>query len=219
LKALEVSALKAYKFLDSFFGLKSLREKRLKISTLQDLNDPFELLPFDVSNRLHRSALRTTLGGLAACRGILCFSADWRDPVIWAHYSDKHRGLCLEFRLPDELCHEINYVSKRLLFPTAPVLGDATALLFTKYINWKYEKEIRVWAALNEKADGLYFSNFGDDLKLTKVIAGARCSIPEHKIIEALGELVRDVTVIKARAGFKQFEVVKDKRGFSKEHS
>jgi hypothetical protein len=94
----------AYKFLDEHFGLKSLSEKRLKISTLSDLNDPFELLPYEVVDRNLRRVLRGIRDKWMRTHGILCFSADWRDPVIWAHYSDKHRGLCLGFEIPDEKC-------------------------------------------------------------------------------------------------------------------
>ncbi|HXM22427.1 MAG TPA: DUF2971 domain-containing protein [Terriglobales bacterium] len=208
--------MRAYKFLDSNFGLKSLREKRLKISTLHDLNDPFELLPYELSDRNLRRALRATRDELATRRGILCFSADWKDPVIWAHYSDKHRGLCLGFEIPDEQCRRVKYVPKRLPFPAGPVLGDAETLLFTKFINWKYEQEIRVWAALNSKEDGLYFSYFGEAFRLVKVIAGARCTLLENEIAQALSPLAENVVVIQARAGFKEFEIVKDKRGFPK---
>ncbi len=139
------ASMRAYKFLDAEFGLKSLRERRLKISTLHDLNDPFELLPYEMSDRNHRSALRETRNQMARNRGILCFSADWRDPVIWAHYSDKHRGLCLGFEIPDEKCSRVRYVVSRLPFPARLALADAEKLHSTKYINWKYEQEIRVW--------------------------------------------------------------------------
>ena len=72
--------MRVYKFLDSHFGLKSLYEKRLKISKIDDLNDPFELLPFDLSDRLQRHAAHETRKVMAATRGLLCFSASWRDP-------------------------------------------------------------------------------------------------------------------------------------------
>jgi hypothetical protein len=114
--------MRAYKFLNEHFGLKSLSERRLKISTLADLNDPFELLPYEMSDRNRRRALRETRDELARRRGMLCFSADWIDPVIWAHYSDKHRGLCLGFEIPDEQCKKIQYVSKRLTLPAFPTL-------------------------------------------------------------------------------------------------
>jgi hypothetical protein len=84
--------MRAYKFLDEKFGLKTLAEKRLKISRLDDLNDPFELIPFDIRNRANRFALKRVRAQLARNRGMLCFSGNWRDPVLWAHYSDKHRA-------------------------------------------------------------------------------------------------------------------------------
>ena len=144
--------------------------------------------------------------------GMLCFSADWRDPVIWSHYSDKHRGLCLGFEIPDEKCLKVKYVEKRLPFPATPTLADADVLHSTKFINWKYEQEIRVWAELNDSEQELYFAPFGEILRLVKVFAGARCSLSESKIVEALGPLAKETTLLKARAGFGKFEIVKDER-------
>jgi len=86
--------MRAYKFLNEHFGLKSLSEKRIKISEIHELNDPFELIPFDLGDRRHRVAMIRMRDQLASDGiGILCFSATWSDPVIWAHYSDKHKGI------------------------------------------------------------------------------------------------------------------------------
>lgn len=206
--------MRVYKFLDEEFGLKTLRERKVKISTLDDLNDPFELLPYDIRDKNLRRVLQNTRNTVARNRGMLCFSAGWRDPVIWAHYARKHHGFCLGFEVPDETCKRVRYVSRRLTFPRVPGPADSDALLFTKYANWAYEEEIRIWAALNEKEDDLYFSKFGDHLRLFKVIAGARCLIPEKVIKETLGTSADEMTLIKARAGFGKFEVVKNERGF-----
>jgi hypothetical protein len=115
--------MQVYKFLDAQFGLKSLSERRIKISILSDLNDPFELLPWELSNRAYRNAARRTRSELATRRGILCFSADWRDPVIWAHYSDKHKGICLGFEISDDVCKKVKYVPRRLPFSHQARLG------------------------------------------------------------------------------------------------
>ena len=207
--------MRAYKFLDAHFGIKSLTEKRLKISRLPDLNDPFELIPYNLADRRLRRALLTTRDQIATNRGILCFCRSWRDPVTWAHYSDKHKGLCLGFEIPDEKCKAVNYVAKRLPFPAQPTVAEAETMLFTKYINWKYEQEVRVWVALNDRENNLYFSPFGEELRLAEVIAGARCSLSKVEIVQALGPLAGATSVIKARAGFREYEVVRDKRGFS----
>jgi hypothetical protein len=84
--------MRVYKFLDTHFGMKTLAEKRLKISTLEDLNDPFELLCFEMTDKIKRPAVNLARKEWGATTGMLCFSSEWRDPVIWAHYSDKHRA-------------------------------------------------------------------------------------------------------------------------------
>lgn len=204
---------RVYKFLDAKFGMKTLSEKRLKISTLDDLNDPFELLPFGMADKTNRIALNQARKIWGTEHGILCFSASWHDPVVWAHYSDKHRGLCLGFEIPEEVGTEVRYISERLLLPQKLAPDDATAWVFTKYENWSYEQEIRCCARLDEPSDGLYFMAFGETLKLVEVIVGARCDLTEQMVSEVLRPFW-NVPIIKARAGFSRFEIVEDRRGF-----
>jgi hypothetical protein len=204
--------MRVYKFLNAKFGLKTLREKQLKISTLDDLNDPFELYGYEMTVKKKRKEWRNARKGWGSQRGLMCFSADWRDPVIWAHYSDKHKGLCLGFEIPDNVGCKVDYVNSRLkLSDTLPV-EDAGAWLYTKYENWEYEQEIRCWTTLDTPSQGMYFMEFGPLLKLVEVIAGARCPLTKIKILEAVKPL-NDVKLIKARAGFQRFEVVEDQRG------
>jgi len=44
--------MRVYKFLDPRFGMKTLAEKRLKISTLEDLNDPFDRAPSGIWDKV-----------------------------------------------------------------------------------------------------------------------------------------------------------------------
>jgi hypothetical protein len=197
-----------YKFLCEKFGLKSLREQRLKIAQVGDLNDPFELLPFKCLNKRQREALRNTRDRMAERRGMVCFSATWRDPVMWAHYSDKHRGLCLGFQVPRNKCRRIRYTAERLPFPKVPTRADAEALLFTKYKNWEYEQEMRMWARLEDQEAGLYFADFDPALQLSSVIVGARCEISDVDLSKALGAQANKVRLVRSRASFIRFEIV-----------
>src|SRR5271155_4121200 len=153
--------MRAYKFLDEKYGLKSLEEKRLKQSRIPDLNDPFELIPYDLTDPNFRKVFLKTRGDLNEKKGLLCFSADWKNPVIWAHYSDKHKGLCLGFEIPEmngdpkNDAGYVKYVQHLSPFPlNFENMPDsehdsfARSVLFTKYKDWAYEKEIRVWADL-----------------------------------------------------------------------
>jgi Protein of unknown function (DUF2971) len=212
--------MRVYKFLDSHFALQSLSEKRLKISKFEDLNDPFELIPYNLSNQGQRWALQAMRRQLGQNRGMLCFSATWKDPVLWAHYADKHKGICIGFELPTKFCKRVFYVSKRSTFPRKVTLNDtaiAQVILYTKFKNWKYEQEVRSYITLEDEENGLYFADFGSDLRPFLVIAGARCTTTKAEIIKALGPMAKTVKLIKGRAGFRRFEIVKDKRGFKPE--
>jgi hypothetical protein len=212
------SMMLVYKFLTAEFGLKSLREKRLKLSTLDDLNDPFELLPYDMTDRKNRGIVREAAKVWGSKHGMLCMSADWRDPVIWAHYADKHKGLCLGFEVAEKTVRHVRYVDRRLPFPKSPEaieIEEAYNWFLTKFKSWAYEKEIRSWIKLLDTLDGgLHFKSFDASLRLVRVIAGARCATSLQELENAARPLA-GVEFIKARAGFSEFEIVIDERGFS----
>jgi hypothetical protein len=76
-----------YHFLNAHWGLDDLRERRLKISRIMDLNDPFEFLGVDLADRQVRKGLKKTKKELAEEQGLLCFSKSWRNLVLWGHYA------------------------------------------------------------------------------------------------------------------------------------
>ena len=86
-----------YHFIDCKYGLQDITKKRIKVSRLSDLNDPYELAGIAFSDAELVAALDRTKAQLDKIRGVLCFSRDWANPVIWSHYADSHRGLCLGF--------------------------------------------------------------------------------------------------------------------------
>jgi hypothetical protein len=216
--------MRAYKFLDPQFGLKSLYEGRLKQSRVNELNDPFELLPYDLTDSDIRRAFLKTRDDIHKDRGVACFSASWRDPVVWAHYSDKHRGLCLGFEVPEidgnpesDECHPVTYVPQPLQFPAdfadlpdSERFAIVQRVLFTKYKNWAYEEEIRLWAPLQNEENGIHFLEFDEKLQLVEVILGARSKVTEDSINGALGVLAAKVKIIKARAAYDRFEMVEE---------
>ena len=218
--------MRVYKFLDAKFGLENIKDRRLKQSRVSDLNDPFELRSYDVSDLALRMAFLTTTEDVDKARGLLCFSADWKNPVIWAHYSDKHRGLCLGFEIPeiqDDPKSDVGfvkYVPQLLPFPLhfeqmSESEHDhfARAALFTKFEHWAYEKEIRIWSPLAQEENGLYFVAFGQDMKLKEVIIGQRSSVSKQQVVEALALIDGKVEVRRARAAYDKFEMVEDEQG------
>jgi hypothetical protein len=149
--------------------------------------------------------------------GLLCFSKTWHDPVLWSHYGEKHRGICLGYDLQDAFVEPVRYRTDRLK-PQFSADGELVQneqltkdMLFTKYERWHYEDEIRTWVDLDPKtadADGHYFFDYSDQLALREVILG-----PLHKTrVSEYLSLVKDMTptvyVKQTRLAYSKFSVV-----------
>jgi Protein of unknown function (DUF2971) len=203
--------MRLFHFLNTDFALKDIRERRLKISRIDELNDPFEFLGVDTSNREYRDALNKTKSEISKNKGLLCFSKNWNNPVLWGHYADKHRGICLGFDMPDDLPRQVSYVNSRFNWPTEIDQSFMTQLLFTKFSHWSYEDEYRVYVKLEDRDGDFYYFDFCEELVLKQVIVGPSSSASRSDVQTALGDLSPNIEVFKARAAFKSFSVVKNK--------
>lgn len=211
--------MRVYKFLSARYGLEALKKRRLKISRINELNDPFEFLGAKLSNHELRRALKTVKNRLDETRGLLCFSKRWKNPVLWSHYAEAHRGVCLAFDVPDDRLVSVQYTRKRpdpLAFFTADKAAqerEMKGLLCRKFCHWRYESEARLFVGL-EKIDaesGLYFLDFSDALALKQVFAGAESNVSRTDVAEALGDGYAHVERIKTRAAFQTFNVVRNR--------
>ena len=106
--------MRLYHFINKKYGLESLNLKRLKIAQIDQLNDPFELLGVELSNPQYRDLFNQLKQDLSKDIGILCFCANYHNPALWAHYAEKHKGLCLGFDVPLEACQKVRYSETRL---------------------------------------------------------------------------------------------------------
>lgn len=205
--------MRVFHFRNAKNGLKSLKEKRLKIARIIELNDPFEFLGADLSNPEFRKAMNMAKKQISKTTGILCFSRNWRNPVQWSHYAEKHKGICMGFEIPKRLLARVDYVDERLPYRNVIDMELMKKFLTTKFSHWSYEEEYRLFISLDKNKDenGLYFSDFSNDTRLKQVIVGVRSSLSRKQVSEALGNLRHDVEVFKARPAFKSFEVVRNK--------
>jgi hypothetical protein len=210
--------MRLYQFLRASHALDDLQRQRLKISRLHELNDPFELLAADLRDKAMRRAFEATRAGLVERFGVLCFSRGWRNPVMWSHYADRHRGVCLGFDVPTGKFSPMNYDAKRLPDVLPKLLtGTAQAqenmmlrLLTTKFRDWKYEDEVRVFSVLDDvdPATGFYFSAFGDDLILRTVILGPRFEGRVGDVADRCRGRYDSVKIFRARLAFRTYNIV-----------
>lgn len=212
--------MRVYHFLNTKWGLEALKKRCLKVSRIDELNDPFELLSPELSNETFRAALPKVKKAISDLHGIHCFSKHWTNPVLWSHYADKHRGICIGFEIPDQLLMDVIYTSKRTnsngVFTKTGLIRPAAlpGIISRKFSHWKYENEVRLIVDLRDKTpiNGHYFSNFSDKLNLKQVIVGSESNISKDELSRALGSSSTQVEQLKARPAFKSFKVVRNRK-------
>ncbi len=210
--------IRLYHFLSAGHALDDIAKRRLKISQIDQLNDPFELWCVYQKDRGLRRDLRAYKEKMSTLFGMLCFSKHWHNPVLWSHYADRHQGICLGFDIDKQCVRPVTYVSKRPRLEIPPSQKDADLLLYTKFVDWRYEEEWRSWVQIDERdtATGFYFYSFDSHVQLREVIAGPLCDVPEARIKDAVTGYDAKIFPIKARLAFKSFRVVKNRQGFQR---
>ena len=214
-------------FTSSEFALKALRDRRLKIARINELNDPFEFCAEDVSDANTRTKLEAFRNQSNERYGVICFCENYHDPVLWSHYADGHRGVVLVFEIPDDMAIRIDYQPERFKLAVNAAIqrdsfneSDLTQLISTKFSSWGYAKEIRIMCRLNDhfcqmdsKGKKVYFESLSlesygvDALKLIRLIRGVRCDLKPADIASEL-LAVDTLPVQDARLDVSSFQII-----------
>lgn len=211
--------MRAFHFTAARYALENIRNQRLKVARIMDLNDPFEFLCGDLRDAKARQAFRRFKEFEANRSGVLCFSKGWRNPLMWSHYADRHKGVVLEFELHDDLPETIVYESQRFAFDVPWILASggfteehARRIYSTKAAHWQYERELRVAVRLSACSveKDLYFEPFSKDMRLVGVILGPFCELDAEEIRNAVPSGLQ-IRLRRARLAFRTFNVVRDK--------
>lgn len=105
--------------------------------------------------------------------GICCFSEVNNNILLWAHYADSHKGLCLKF---NSCIFDVGTTTAKVNYKTGYETsnfwtekgGAIYHLVFTKSDDWKYEKEIRAFRMLGKGRTDFDIINF------TEIIFGCK---------------------------------------------
>lgn len=120
--------------------------------------------------------------------------------LMWSHYADKHKGVCLKLKfLPERLPEGCFFKKVRYAthYPEIDVLkteerSEVETFFLTKSVDWLYEKEWRLIAPSHMKENngfdgqilspfdvaGIYFGVFCEQLKFEDAVALAGCDMP-----------------------------------------
>ena len=207
-----------YHFIDANYGLLNILNRHLKVSRLSQLNDPYELwgvvaLESDLKKRLVDLRKYTD-----ETYGIICFSKTWKNPLVWSHYADNHKGICLGFEIEEDSVVKIDYVREPRILTESDLDGKnskvkSSNILNTKYINWAYEKEYRTFIRHKDcnKIGACNFLDISDEMNLKEIIIGNKSDLNYSSIKRALGEYSSKVEIYASQMSKYKYQIVRSK--------
>lgn len=162
-----------------------------------------------LDNRIH---LEERLLKFIKSFGIYCLTEIADDLLMWAHYSDSHRGICLQFDTAKDLsifweAYKITYQEN---YPIVNVMDMGTYdqffnLFATKSTHWEYEQERRAIKVPGEGGSKTY--TFEPEL-LTGVILGAKISSIDEKIVlEWISQRETPTKIYRAKINNKSYRI------------
>lgn len=215
--------MRLYHFLKACHAIDDVRKNRVKISLWMDVNDAWELKPFDLSDPRNLRALEAFKTTMSKRFSFVSLCKHWRSPLMWAHYAEKHEGAALGFEVTEAFCTPINYVPNVYQLPTANRREMGNALLSdgkrvidvmfdTKFDGWGYEEEVRVFANQDgsNTENGIEFYPFSADFALREVILGEKCPQSIAQFRAAVPNMDSSVRIIKARRAVHDFCLEED---------
>jgi hypothetical protein len=120
------------------------------LSKWSDFNDPMEGFFVYVADRDRCHVIDAIVGAKATYR-VSCFCRSYNKFLLWSHYTNGHRGVCLEYdvnrrHLPPGCSLDSVQYSRTLpgLDATLPVDQQARSFLLTKMMPWRQEGEVRL---------------------------------------------------------------------------
>lgn len=139
--------------------------------------------------------------------GVCCFSEVEDNMLMWSHYADNHKGICLKFK--STIAHVATMTAKVKYsenFEKVKYFSDDPYsiyhLVFSKSDNWSYEKEIRAFIMIHNGKVEFEIDN------LEEIIFGCKIEKDEieniKKIIDKFGyKHIKFKQAIKTNSSFK----------------
>lgn len=215
-----------------------------------DLADSYKLFPtflinlkeIENKNKRRLKNMLTNLEETTSKALIGCFSKRNDSILMWSHYGDSHKGVCLEFEVNEDDFSNINYSDKKCFFNIYPIiesilksdyLGNnelykseenneiALKPFLVKAKDWSYEEEVRFLCSL-VKIDTLPFIKHDKDnnyliLKMTNIFIGTKANATENlkKLYSTAKSKYHNINIVYMKLSDIEYKIVPDiKRTF-----
>lgn len=191
-------------------------ENHLYLAIPSTFNDPFEYrftMPHEqLSNGLSEEKSQYTADymfeHLRQSMGVVSFSTQSDNILMWSYYADNHRGICIEFNasIQDTVLSKARPVFYQDSFPKVTINPrEMKQILLSKSSKWAHEKEWRIID--KEGGRRLKF----EPTTLRSIILGCQISdFNKERILKLLHRLNRPLNIYQAkiRQGHYRLDIV-----------
>lgn len=210
-----------YKYVKLNYVVDILDNHRLYLSDGKDFNDPFEIT---ITNK--------EKGNISHIEGlhILSLTNSYRKKLMWSHYADSHKGVCLTVRVPRNLVYPVCYSTKRIYEDSNIdsiislsqksikknvnnnflLLNKHKKIAHIKDKKWSYEKEYRVVFDKDDE-DGLIFEDgkWYMSVKAKNIYLGVNFDKNDEKVKKNIIEACKrnNITIKKMTLSKKDYSI------------
>ena len=204
----------------NYYNIRNIETGMIHLSNIGMFNDVYEGIPVSDYSSLsgkQKSALRIMAN-------VVCFSESFDNSLMWSHYADSHRGLCVEYdtkllrdkntikkifpvvydslrisnceinELSDELIELWDDLEKNNEHDEGPYLRRIIPLLLKKNKVWEYEKEWRLIYTLPQ-----YYDDFGSSSDWSNMLLDFDCITAVYCGVRCDPAVVKDLNEIRNR--------------------
>ncbi|PIK14399.1 DUF2971 domain-containing protein [Halobacteriovorax sp. JY17] len=180
-----------YRGLDNFeFFADIILNKRLYAAQFQTLNDPMEghyYYSMNEDNEKNIDKWVKDFFNQKQKHRICSLSKDDNNMLMWSHYANSHRGVCIGVTVEDSLdiIHSgpVTYLDD---LPTLQYHSTPQEVLMKKLKAWNYEREHRVIS-----------TDQFVKISVKEIIFGSRCTSVHKKIVRAIVEKYSPEIILK----------------------
>lgn len=173
------------------YALSSILHEDVYMLPASKMNDVFEAAAYGIN----ATSQKTQKANDKAQQELYlkAFSFEENNNLMWSHYADEHRGICIEYNFnyaPAEVTqhlYPVQYSNKRFTFQNPDSLKPHPFLLLQKSKDWKYEKEFRLIYQRDKQKDKLSEKDFVVKLNcITKIIFGLRTKQSDMDLVKSV---------------------------------
>lgn len=219
------STIKKYKFYNKMPMFNGLIKLGAKYKQGQNINDKIDKAKLEFSKMIE-TQIKEIRDSLLIC----CYGRRNDSILMWSHYANCHKGVCIEFEPYDDVdATEVKYSNRRARLDLYSIIQTVLAYDYLqekvdirnknvvrnllkpfsiKSKDWKYEEEYRSVYSKNEfnekitSLDDKYFINAGN---IKAIYLGCRVSMEDEKMAR---KIARNIPIYKMKESGRKYQVV-----------